>query len=177
MDAIKAILEKLSSYNILTNIIPGAVLCVVLRYLVGYDLFADNNWFVLGVLFYILGVINNRFSSLVIGPFLTWIKFVKPCSYKEFIKTENVDPKVTVLSTENNVFRSYIAVFCLSLLALLYKTVLSKWAILSDNINLVVLVILVILFAFSYRKQTKLLSQRIAINQRQDKFNNSKRTL
>ena len=67
MDAIKAILEKLSSYNILTNIIPGAVLCVVLRYLVGYDLFADNNWFVLGVLFYILGVINNRFSSLVIG--------------------------------------------------------------------------------------------------------------
>lgn len=177
MDAIKAILEKISNYNILTNIIPGAVLCVILQYLVGYDLFAGNNWFVLGVLFYILGVINNRISSLVIGPFLTWIKFVKPCSYKEFIKTENVDPKVTVLSTENNVFRSYIAVFCLSLLALLYKTVLSNWAILSDNINLVVLVILVILFAFSYRKQTKLLSQRIAMNQRLDKFNNSKRTL
>ena len=177
MDAIKAIIEKISNYNILTNIIPGAVLCVILRYLVGYDLFAGNNWFVLGVLFYILGVINNRISSLVIGPFLTWIKFVKPFSYKEFIKTENVDPKVTVLSTENNVFRSYIAVFCLSLLVLLYKTVLSKWAFLSDNINLVVLVILVILFAFSYRKQTKLLSQRIAINQRLDKFNNSKRTI
>ena len=59
MDTIKAILEKISSYNILTNIIPGAVLCVVLRFLVGYDVFTGQNWFVLGVIFYIIGVINN----------------------------------------------------------------------------------------------------------------------
>ena len=164
MDAFKTILEKISSYNILTNIIPGAVLCVILRYLVGYDLFADHNWFIIGVTFYIVGIINNRFGSLVISPFLNVIHFVKPCSYKEFIKAEKVDPKVTVLNTENNVFRSYISVFVLSLLAVLYRDLLSKWCFLSDNINVVIIILLVFLFAFAYRKQTKMISQRAKID-------------
>lgn len=166
MDTIKAILEKISSYNILTNIIPGAVLCVVLRFLVGYDVFTGQTWFVLGVIFYIIGVINNRFGSLVIGPFLKWIHFVNPCSYKDYIKAENTDAKVAVLNTENNVFRSYVAVFTLSLIALLYKTVLSRWGFLSDNINVVILLLLVILFAFAYRKQTKMISERVKIDKR-----------
>ena len=166
MDTIKAILEKISSYNILTNIIPGAVLCVVLRYLVGYDVVTEQNWLALGVIFYIIGLINNRFGSLVIGPFLKWIHFVNPCSYKDFIKAENTDAKVAILNTENNVFRSYIAVFTLSLIALFYKTVLSRWGFLSDNINIVILILLVILFAFSYRKQTKIISQRVKIDKK-----------
>lgn len=166
MDTIKAILEKISSYNILTNIIPGAVLCVVLRFLVGYDVFTGQNWFVLGVIFYIIGVINNRFGSLVIGPFLKWIHFVNPCPYKDYIKAENTDAKVAVLNTENNVFRSYVAVFTLSLITLLYKTVLSRWGFLSDNINVVILLLLVILFAFSYRKQTGVISQRVKIDKK-----------
>lgn len=166
MDTIKAILEKISSYNILTNIIPGAVLCVVLRFLVGYDVFTGQNWFVLGVIFYIIGVINNRFGSLVIGPFLKWIHFVNPCPYKDYIKAENTDAKVAVLNTENNVFRSYVAVFTLSLITLFYKTVLSRWGFLSDNINVVILLLLVILFAFSYRKQTGVISQRVKIDKK-----------
>jgi hypothetical protein len=166
MDTIKAILEKISSYNILTNIIPGAVLCVVLRFLVGYDVFTGQNWFVLGVIFYIIGVINNRFGSLVIGPFLKWIHFVNPCSYKDYIKAENTDAKVAILNTENNVFRSYIAVFTLSLIALLYKTVLNRWGFLSDNINIVILILLIILFASSYRKQTRIISQRVKIDKK-----------
>ena len=166
MDMIKAILGKISSYNILTNIIPGAVLCVVLRFLVGYDVFTGQNWFVLGVIFYIIGVINNRFGSLVIGPFLKWIHFVNPCSYKDYIKAENTDAKVAILNTENNVFRSYIAVFTLSLIALLYKTVLNRWGFLSDNINIVILILLIILFASSYRKQTRIISQRVKIDKK-----------
>ena len=166
MDILKTLLEKISGYNILTNIIPGSVLCVILRYLVGYDLFADHDWFILGVTFYIVGVINNRFGSLVIGPFLNLIHFVKPCSYKEFIKAENVDPKVTVLNTENNVFRSYVSVFVLSLLAVLYRDLFSKWCFLSENINVVILILLALLFAFAYRKQTKMISQRVKIDKK-----------
>ncbi len=107
--------------------------------MVGYDLFGGHDWFVVGVTFYIVGVINNRLGSLVIGPFLKLIHFVKPCTYKDYIKAENVDSKVTVLNTENNVFRSYIAVFVLSLIAVLYRDVLAKWSFLSNNINIVII--------------------------------------
>ena len=166
MDVVKSLLDKISSYNILTNIIPGAVLCVSLKYLVGYDLFADHDWFTLGVIFYIVGVINNRFSSVVISPFLNLIHFVKPCPYKDFIKAETIDAKVAVLNAENNVFRSYISVCCLLLVALLYKTTLSRWGFLSNNITVIALTLIAVLFALSYRKQTKIISQRVKIDRK-----------
>lgn len=129
-------------------------------------MFEGQPWFIQGVVFYIIGVINNRFGSLVIDPFLKWIHFVNPCSYKDYIKAENTDSKVAVLNTENNAFRSYIAVFTLSIFALLYKTVFSSWDFLSNNINIVIFILLVILFAFSYRKQTRIISQRVKIDKK-----------
>lgn len=37
MEALAALFGKISNYNILNNLIPGAILCVVFKYLVGYD--------------------------------------------------------------------------------------------------------------------------------------------
>lgn len=167
MEAINTLLEKISSYNLLTNIIPGAVLCAVLRYLVGYDLIVENNWLIIAVTFYIVGVINNRFGSVVIEPFLKWVRFIKRCSYEEFIEVEKTDHKLTTLSTENNVFRSYLAVFFLSMLAVLYRDVLSKWCFLADNIDIILIVLSVALFAFAYRKQTRIITQRVKIESKE----------
>ena len=37
MEALAAFLGRISNYNLLNNLIPGAILSVLLKYLVGYD--------------------------------------------------------------------------------------------------------------------------------------------
>ena len=84
METLKQLIDKLSQYSFLTNILPGAVLVVVLKYVVGYDLIIYGNWFLTGVMFYFAGMVCNRFSSLLIKPLLEAMHIVKPLPYKDY---------------------------------------------------------------------------------------------
>lgn len=161
MDGLKMIVEKLSQYNLMTNILPGTVLCIVLKYLIGFDPFITSDWYQMGIVFYFIGMVNNRFGSLVIECLLRKTKFVKFAEYKDFDAAEKEDSKLTTLSMENNVFRSYIALSLLSLLSMLFK-------FLTDYVNWInewkiqiLLFALFILFLFSYRKQTSYIRKRV----------------
>lgn len=54
MDIIKLIFDKLSQYNFLTNILPGTVLCIILKNLVGYDLI-PTDYYQAGIVFLFRG--------------------------------------------------------------------------------------------------------------------------
>lgn len=164
MEGIKTLIDKLSQYNFVTNILPGTVLCLMLKHIVGYDLFVTNEWYQMGIIFYFVGMVNNRFSSLVIELTMKKTKIVKFSNYKEFIAAEKKDSKITVLSMENNVFRSYISVCTISLIASLFKLI-------ADNVNWIdewkmqfLLVALLLLFMLSYRKQTSYVRERVEAN-------------
>lgn len=163
MEALKQILERLSQYNIVTNILPGAILCIILKYLVGYDLFFTGEWLLLGILFYFVGVINNRVGAVIIRPFFKWIHFIKPKPYSEYVRAEKKDVKLLTITTESSVFRSYVAVCFLSLLSILYKTIAEHCSFIANHTVLILLILLFILFAFSYRKQVKYAHDRIGI--------------
>ena len=157
-------IDKLSQYNFVTNILPGTMLCLMLKHIVGYDLFVTNEWYQMGIIFYFVGMVNNRFSSLVIELTMKKTKIVKFSNYKEFIAAEKKDSKITVLSMENNVFRSYISVCTISLIASLFKLI-------ADNVNWIdewkmqfLLVALLLLFMLSYRKQTSYVRERVEAN-------------
>ena len=161
METMKILIEKLSQYNFLTNILPGTVLCILMKYLVGYDFFVTEDWYLMGILFYFVGMVNNRFGSLIVEPFLKWIHFIKKTPYKNFILAERMDEKITTLSMENNVFRSYISVLALILLAMAYKEWFSS-LITNQSISSSLLVsVLLILFAFSYQKQSRYVKERV----------------
>ena len=109
-------------------------------------------------------MLNKRFSSLVIELTIKKTKIVKFSDYKEFIAAEKKDSKITVLSMENNVFRSYISVCTISLIASLFKLI-------ADNVNWIdewkmhfLLVALLLLFTLSYRKQTSYVRERVEAN-------------
>ena len=164
MEGIKTLIDKLSQYNFVTNILPGTMLCLMLKHIVGYDLFVTNEWYQMGIIFYFVGMLNNRFSSLVIELTIKKTKIVKFSDYKEFIAAEKKDSKITVLSMENNVFRSYISVCTISLIASLFKLI-------ADNVNWIdewkmhfLLVALLLLFTLSYRKQTSYVRERVEAN-------------
>lgn len=154
------ILDKLSQYNFLTNILPGTVLCMLLKYLLVIDIIPEDKYQA-GIVFYFTGMVNNRTGSLIVEPLLKYLRFIKFAPYKDFVKSETNDPKITLLSQENNIFRSYIAVSVILIMCNLYlkfeALFCSVW--LNDK-NIMILSIFVI-FLFSYRKQTTYIRKRV----------------
>ena len=153
MEILKLVIDKLSQYNFLTNILPGTVLCIILKYLVGYDLIPDD-YYQAGIVFYFVGMVNSRVGSLVIEPILKAISWVKFAPYSEFLRAEKEDAKLTILSQENNVFRSYISLMFISILGYIYKNCSLNLRLSLNNESLVLIVILFVLFLFAYKKQT-----------------------
>ena len=160
MEALAAFLGRISNYNLLNNLIPGAILCVLLKYLAGYDLMNVGTLELL-VIFYFVGMVNGRIGSLIVEPFLKWIKLVTFRDHKQFVEAEQKDKKIVYLSETNNMYRSMISVAFTALLVKLYHVGVDlhwDWGSVSEW---VVLVAMLILFSCAYRKQTKYIVSRI----------------
>ena len=181
MEGLKVLIEKLSQYNILTNILPGTILCIVFTFCIGYNMLVTDNWYLQAVIFYFAGIVNNRFGSLVIEPLLKKLKILKFTSYKDYIVAESKDAKITILSTENNVFRSYASLCVIAIFASIFKILEDKIKWIknceSEYKMMTLLVLLLIVFILSYRKQTSYVNKRIndALEiDKEDKANNAK---
>ncbi len=161
MDGIKLIIEKISQYNFLTNILPGTVLCILLKYVVGYNLFVFDDWYLMGIIFYFVGIVNNRFGSIVIEYILKIMHIITFAPYIDFVKAEQKDTKITILSTENNVFKSYISVCVLTLLSSLFTLIANNCSFIDNNKSVIIITLLLVLFVLSYRKQTNYVKKRI----------------
>jgi len=163
MEALAAFLGKISNYNLLNNLIPGAILCVLLKHLVGYD-FMKVGTLELMVIFYFVGMVNGRIGSLFVEWFLKKIHLVTYRDHKQFVETEQKDKKMVYLSETNNMYRSMISVAFTALFAKLYHVSVDlqwEWGNISEWI---VLLALLVLFVCAYRKQTNYIVSRIDVH-------------
>lgn len=154
------LLEKISNYQFLNNLIPGALFCVILPQLTRYDVMVENLWLNLAIV-YFCGIIVSRFGSIVIE----WV-FKKMCivtfePYNRYIDASAKDPFIKTLSMENNMFRTYISLFVLLLFAKLSDYIASICVFWERNISWVVCVIMVLIFTGAYVKQTNFIVERI----------------
>lgn len=159
-DTIRLIVDKLSQYNFLTNLIPGSVLCILLEYIIGIEVIPFNAYEA-GVVFYFAGLVNGRFGSLVVERILKKIKFVHFAQYKDFVAAEKIDSKISTLSQENNTYRSYISVTFLSLLFWVYRLIVDAPTLKVVIGGFLLILGLLILFMFAYRKQTNYVRSRV----------------
>ena len=165
MEAITKLLDKISAYQIVNYIIPGSVLCVLLKHIVGYDIIAfsmiENV-----IICYFVGLVNSRLGSLILRPILKKCRLVKDAPYDDFVSVEKYDAKLTMLSDINNVFRSFASVMLVLLIAYGIKhiEIIEKYII--TNFNWIAILFLLILFVFSIRKQTKFVKDRVEANKK-----------
>ena len=165
-----SIINKLDSYEIMTNLIPGAFFVIVIKIYYVLDLPMEN----LGedlLVYYFCGLIINRIGSLIIKPFLKKIGFIHEAEYEEYLYAIKKDEKIDILSQTNNYFRSILSCFVLLLLVGICK-------FLVDNINWIkkcwklgLLVGFTVLFIYAYRNQTNFVRRRIEIVNDQEKNN------
>lgn len=160
MEVLAALLGRISNYNILNNLIPGAMLCVVFKYLVGYD-FMNVGTIELIVIFYFAGMVNSRIGSLILEPFLKTIKWVTFRDHHSFVEAEQKDKKINSLVEVNNMYRSMISIAFTSLIVKLYYVGFEQQWNFGNVSEWILLVALLLLFAVAYKKQTKYIVSRI----------------
>lgn len=167
-DALKIIIERVSNYELLNNIIPGSIYVILTEKLTSFKIQTGDFWQDI-IVFYFGGLVIGRIGSLVVERFLKWSKKTQFEPHSDYVKAENKNKLVRELSTINNMYRTYTAVaMCLAftvifnhLWALLEKCDWSK-----SVMYLVGCGLLVVIFGKSYIKQTEYISSRVkTINQ------------
>jgi len=155
----KELLDKLSSYNLFNYLLPGTLFAAAAEHISDHKV-PQSNIVVELFVYYFIGLVISRIGSLVLEPAMKKTKFVKFAPYKDFVRACTHDSKIEILSEQNNMYRTLCAVF-LALGALkLYDVVVKWWGLPGRTL---VLAALFGLFAFSYRKQTSYVRQRVEV--------------
>lgn len=155
------LLDRLSSYNLLNNLLPGVLFLVLIDVLriVNID---ERNLFLMLLGGYFTGMVISRIGSIIIEPWFKWWKIVRYSQYEDFQKAEVEDAKILTLLSESNMFRTFVAMFLI--LPVLYGVCLfpsAKVWLRKPCAIIVILILLLILFTVSYRKQSSYIRKRV----------------
>lgn len=152
--------EKISSFHLLTNLVPGTVFCLLINRFTGFFT-ADGETLADFIIFYFIGVIISRFGSIILEPVCKKLKIVKYASYSNFLDAEKKDGKIIALNEANDLYRSLLSCSVLFAAMCVYEFAGSKITFLLEIKVPVLCVCLIVLFTLAYRKQTSLIRQRI----------------
>jgi hypothetical protein len=159
----KELLDKLSSYNIFNYLLPGVLFVVLLDKFTTYS-FVQENLLVGAFVYYFVGLVVSRFGSLVIEPLLKKTSFVTFTDYADFVSASKKDAKIDVLSEVNNTYRTLCSMFVLLLLILGYQFLQAAFPALGSWNSYIFVVLLLIMFLLSYKKQTEYVKKRVEAN-------------
>lgn len=161
----KDILNKISSYNIFNYLFPGVLFISFSSKLTHYSYI--NQDIVKGLFFYyFIGLVISRFGSIIIEPLLKKFSFIKFANYSSYIAVEKNDEKLELLSEVNNTYRTLCSLFILLILLKLYESIEIMFPSLKNWNSIIALVSLLILFLFSYKKQSKYIEKRVNANKK-----------
>lgn len=159
----KDLLDKLTSYNIFNYLLPGVLFAAFMDGLTSLKVLQKD--IVVGVfLYYFLGSVVSRVGSLLVEPILLRVKFVQYAPYAAFVKAAKVDEKIEVLSEQNNMYRTFIALFISVATVTAYDKASLSIPFLHTAAPYVCIAGLLVLYLFSYQKQTAYVKQRVEAN-------------
>ena len=170
----KELLDKLSSYNVFNYLLPGILFAYLVDSISSYILLQTD--IVIGLfLYYFLGLIISRIGSLLVEPFLKMIRFVKFAPYADFVAACKSDPKIELLSEANNMYRTFCAMLLLLGVIKSYDCLSQNYPILTTLAPYVSIAALLVLFLFSYKKQTEYIQHRVTANSQKSKPSDKRR--
>ena len=154
------ILDKISSYNIFNYLLPGTMFAVIGDTYTSYS-FIQEDVFVAVFAYYFIGLVISRIGSLLIEPLLNKVGFLKFVEYSKFVEASKVDKKLDDLSEINNVYRTLCSLFVFLLILIAFDALAAIYPWLRLGAPYAAAVGLLLLFVFSYRKQTDYVVKRV----------------
>lgn len=156
------LIQKISSYNIFNFLLPGIIFVVFLSRVSEFNLIMDDILLAL-FFYYFLGLVLSRIGSLLIEPILLKTGFVKFSKYEKFLEATKEDKGILLQNEINNSFRTLISVFVMILFAMLFEKGLEYFHVNKDVFEYLLVLSIIIIFLFSFRKQSSYLRKRINI--------------
>ena len=171
----KSMLEKISSYNILNNFLPGIIFCYMVKFFTSYELDMGNTWENIFI-YYFWGLVISRVGSIVIESLLLKItvkskqskfkeSYIKRVSYEEYSRASEKQSFIKILNETNNVYRTMISVFLCVLVIKLYEVISTYIYNFVGRIGLIEDIMFLfggmLLFIMSYKKQTDYIRKRV----------------
>lgn len=153
-------LNKLSEYHFVQSLVPGMIFTYCSKMFYEINFLTDKPIYDFCVIL-IIGLIISRIGSIIVEPLLKKIKILNFCNYSDYIKASQNDSTIEKLSETNNLYRVIIATFFILIVEKFYFILSEKIVWLADWSYLLLSVLLIVLFVFSYRKQTNFIKQRI----------------
>lgn len=156
----KEILDKISSYNLFNYLLPGVLFAVIADTLTGYSFFQEY-LIITAFVVYFIGLVISRFGSLILEPILRKLTFLKFVDYPSYVSASNKDPKIELLSEVNNMYRTLSSTLVLIVFLKIWELTELKWSGLKLWSPYILIVLLMIMFFYSYRKQTEYVVKRV----------------
>jgi hypothetical protein len=154
------VIEKITSYNIFTNLLPGAVFVYAADRYYGTGFISDDllvNVFV----FYFFGLLIGRVGSLLVEPPLKYMQLIRKNSYGKYIDAEKSDPKIGLLMEARNTYRSFVALCLLLLILSVYQLAEHQFPRVSEWRGMIATLFLGVLFLISFLKQDRYIFERV----------------
>ncbi len=156
-------LEKISSYHFFNYLLPGVVFVAFATRLTSYS-FVGGDLIIALFIYYFIGLVVSRFGSLFIEPLLKKIKFLKFGEHSNFVQVSKNNSKIEVLSETSNMYRTLCSMSVLLLVLKVYWLAEIQFPFLNGERIYILLFILLVLFLYSYRKQTNYITKHIKAN-------------
>ena len=173
---VEFVLEKISSYNLFNNLLPGIIFCQAVEH-VTKIVITDNSFFTNFFIYYFIGILIGRISSVIVEPILMKIKFknirtqnecfyINFAPYEDYVEASENIPFIKILNESCNMYRCFISTFLLIICCKLYDCVFSKWLSClkigdSGIIIIVICLLIMLLFIMSYKKQVDYIRKRV----------------
>lgn len=155
----ESLIEKLSSYNLFNYLFPGAVFYIAGQLYLDFP--AQNSLVDSLFIFYFTGLVISRIGSLVIQPALRKLKILNFADYALFLEATQKDPKLDVLSEQNNMYRTLFTTFVVLGAAKLITLLFNAFPALDEYQSHMAVITLLCIFLFAFRKQTQMIHDRI----------------
>jgi len=155
------LLDKLSSYNIFNYLLPGTLFAAAGSAFTSFN-FTFDNLFIAGFAYYFFGLVISRVGSLVVEPLLKYTGFLKFSDYGEYVKACQDDKTIEQLSESNNMYRTLISLFLFLGGLFLVETIVMAFPNAARFLRVAAYIALALLFLFSYRKQTRYITDRVS---------------
>lgn len=156
----KEIFAKLSSYNFLNYLLPGAIFVLACRYLNLVD-FKNEGILIEFTAYYFAGMTISRVGSILVEPISQYLGIIKHSSYSNYISACEKDGKIEVLLEQNNLYRTIISMFLILLFFLGGKYTFEKLDITSEYVSIILIFNILLLYVLAYRKQTTYIRKRV----------------
>lgn len=157
---IEKLLEKIDSYNIFTNIIPGFLLLIFNEYYFNMSGLKIGEKIIIA---YFIGQTINRIGSIIIGKMLLKISKEHGEKYDRYIKASKKDEKISKLLQERNSFRTICTMLIICLLEIQLSIIITRIKIAKEIIVIIILISLFIIYSISFCKYNKYIADRIRI--------------